>query len=384
MTNSNNQQAVAVKTRVNAGGKETTKTDRVGSGVTTKTRVPGGSAFARGPWRARVSRSLLFALLGTSAAILSATPTVPAGQLGAVQYVTGDFNGDGITDLIVVTASGSYEYLGLSGGGFVPNVWVRTDLTFGKVQYVTGDFNGDGITDLIIVTATGSYEYLGQSNGGFVANVWVRSDLTLGNVQYVTGSFSDDTGPKSDGFDYFITDLIIVTNTGSYEYLGQVGGGFVAGAWFRDDLTMGKVQYVTGDFNGDYITDLIIVTASGSYEYLGQRGGGFVPNVWVRTDLTLGNVQYVTGHFNTDISTDLIIVTANGSSEYFGSSGGFVAGPWVRNDLTLGNVQYVTGNFDGDFVTDLIIVTASGSSEYLNYGPSIGFVAGAWVRNALP
>jgi hypothetical protein len=104
MTNSNNQQAVAVNTPGNAAGKETTKT-----------RVAVGSAFAGGPWRARVSRSLLFAMLG-SAAILSATPTVPAGQLGAVQYVTGDFNGDSIADLIVVTASGSYEYLGQSGG----------------------------------------------------------------------------------------------------------------------------------------------------------------------------------------------------------------------------------------------------------------------------
>ena len=107
MTNSNNQQAVAVKTLVNACGKETTKTDRVGSGVTPKTRVPGGSALARGPWRAWVARSLLFALLGTGTAILSAGPTVPPGQLGSVQYVTGDFNGDGIKDLIYVTASGS-------------------------------------------------------------------------------------------------------------------------------------------------------------------------------------------------------------------------------------------------------------------------------------
>src|ERR1700722_15060819 len=233
MTNSNNQQAVAVKTQVNAGGTETTKTDRVGSGVTTKTRGPGGPAFARGPWRARGSRSLLFALLGASPAILSSSPSVPPGQLG-------------------------------------------------NVQYVTGDFNGDGIADLIAVTASGSYEYLGQSNGGFGANVWVRNDLTLGKVQYATGSFSGDTGPKSDGFDYFITDLIIVTNTGSYEYLGQASGGFVPGAWVRNDLTLGKVQYVTGDFNGDYITDLIIVTNTGSYEYLGERGGEFAANLWVR------------------------------------------------------------------------------------------------------
>ena len=99
--------------------------------------------------------------------------------LAAVNYVSGDFNGDGIADLIIVTASGSYEYLGLSGGGFRANAWVRNDLPLGHVQYVSGDFNGDRISDLIIVTASGSYEYLGLPGGGFRANVWVRHDLHL-------------------------------------------------------------------------------------------------------------------------------------------------------------------------------------------------------------
>ena len=42
-----------------------------------------------------------------------------------------------------------------------------------------------------------------------------------------------------------------------------------------------KVQYVPGGFRGDVIGDLIgdliIVTASGTYEYLGQSIGGFMP-----------------------------------------------------------------------------------------------------------
>jgi hypothetical protein len=150
---------------------------------------------------------------------------------------------------------------------------------------VTGHFNSDMTTDLIIVTANGSSEFFGSS-GGFVAGPWVRNDLTfrspdltpvslisprsggltLGNVQYVTGNFDGD----------FVTDLIIVTATGSYEYLDYGASGFLAGFWVRNDLTLGKVQYVSGGFRSDAITDLIIVTASGTYEYL-NSGGGFVP-----------------------------------------------------------------------------------------------------------
>src|ERR1019366_9505046 len=59
--------------------------------------------------------------------------------LAAVNYVPGDFNGDGISDVIIVNAFGSFEYLGVTGGGFTPNVWVRGDLPLGQVQYFPGD-----------------------------------------------------------------------------------------------------------------------------------------------------------------------------------------------------------------------------------------------------
>ena len=68
----------------------------------------------------------------TSSAIVNASNTTDN------QRYWGDFNGDGLDDLIIVTAGGSYEYLGLAGGGFTKNVWVRTDLTLGNVAYVPG------------------------------------------------------------------------------------------------------------------------------------------------------------------------------------------------------------------------------------------------------
>jgi hypothetical protein len=98
--------------------------------------------------------------------------------------VSGDFDGDKCSDLIISTASGSYEYLGKSGGGFTADVWVRTDLPRGSVSYVPSDFTGDFRTDLIISTASGSYEYLGKSGGGFTADAWVRTDLPSGAASY--------------------------------------------------------------------------------------------------------------------------------------------------------------------------------------------------------
>jgi hypothetical protein len=39
------------------------------------------------------------------------------------------------TDLIITTAGGSYEYLGLAGGGFTPNAWQSTALPLAQVAF---------------------------------------------------------------------------------------------------------------------------------------------------------------------------------------------------------------------------------------------------------
>ena len=88
------------------------------------------------------------------------------------------------------------------------------------------------------------------------------------------------------------SDLLIVDESGSYEYLATGDGQFQGNVWVRTDLTIANTRYVTGDFNGDGMTDLLIVDASGSYEYLATGNGQFQANVWVRTDLTTANAQY--------------------------------------------------------------------------------------------
>jgi hypothetical protein len=291
----------------------------------------------------------------------------------STQRIKGDFNGDGIEDIIIVNASGSYEYTGLASGGFTPNVWVRNDLTVGNTTYIPGDFNGDGITDIIIMNASGSYEYTGLASGGFTPNVWVRNDLTIGNTSYIPGDFNGDR----------VTDVIIVNSSGSYEYTGLASGGFTPNVWVRNDLIIGDTSYTPGDFNGDGIEDIMIMNNSGSYEYTGLASGGFTPNVWVRNDLTLGNTSYTTGDFNGDGATDLIIMNSSGSYEYTGlAGGGFTWNVWVRNDLTLGSTSYTTGDFNGDGITDLIIVNSSGSYEYTGLAGG-GFTWNVWVRNDL-
>ncbi|HEU4409564.1 MAG TPA: FG-GAP-like repeat-containing protein [Polyangiaceae bacterium] len=158
------------------------------------TRPEAGTCFEDNSWRALTSYDSASVMHypqcnGDNSGDLQLTNRDRAGAAllyGAAptRRVRADFNGDGRTDLLVVTASGSYEYLALGNGQFQPNVYVRNDLPLGAVEYTPGDFNGDGRTDLMITTAHGSYEYLALGNGQFQPNVYVREDLPLGTVQY--------------------------------------------------------------------------------------------------------------------------------------------------------------------------------------------------------
>jgi len=275
--------------------------------------------------------------------------------LGSVAYVPGDFNGDGKTDLVVTTVTGSYWYFS-NGDGTFSNPYSRADLALGRVAYVPGDFNGDKKTDLVITTATGSYWYFSNGNGTFTTP-YARGDLPLNSVAYVPGDFNGDGK----------TDLIVSTGTGAYWYFSN-GDGTFANRYTRADLnTSTGATYTPGDFNGDGKTDIVITVNSGSYWYF-SNGDGTWNTPYTRTDLPLGSVGYVSGDFNGDKKTDLIITTGSGSYWYFSNGDGTWRFPYTRTDLPLGNVAYAPGNFNGDAYTDLVITTFSGSYWYFSNG----------------
>jgi len=284
-------------------------------------------------------------------ASVSQSSTKPCGGPG---YTVGDFNGDGKSDMIVTTDTGSSWYFS-NGNGTWTVPYTRSDLV--NVMFTPGDFNGDGKTDLIITTTSGSYWYFSNGDGTWTVP-YIRSDLPYHYAEFTPGDFNGDGK----------TDLIITTTSASYWYFSNGNGSWTV-PYIRPDLALQTdlfgpysiVMFTPGDFNGDGKTDVIITTASGSSWFF-SKGDGTWSIPYVRADLYYHdsrpnghNVEFTPGDFNGDGKSDLVITTPGGSYWYFSNGNGTWTYPYTRADLVLGSVDYDAGDFNGDGKSDLLV-----------------------------
>jgi hypothetical protein len=153
-------------------------------------------------------------------------------------YTPGYFTADPKMDVMITTAFGSFLYVGSgsgTGSDLVHNGWMRSDLTLAETAFTTGDFNMDGLTDLVISTSLGSFLYHANTLGGFTVDSWQKPALTKSAVTFHSGDFTGDQ--KSD--------LIIQTDSGSVLVTGRrAAGGFnEPPIWSRPDLTRSAATF---------------------------------------------------------------------------------------------------------------------------------------------
>jgi hypothetical protein len=105
---------------------------------------------------------------------------------------TGDFNGDGITDLLWRNSAGlTVDWLGQSNGSFVSN-YANSVTQVPTAWHVaaTGDYNGDGRDDILWRNDNGQItDWLGTSTGGFTDNYINAAELVPTNWHVQTDLF---------------------------------------------------------------------------------------------------------------------------------------------------------------------------------------------------
>lgn len=319
---------------------------------------------------------------------------------------TGDFNGDGLTDLYLVwtssegQASGTaskpdYVWLANGSGGFtVVAQPSSTSLLHWFAVASTGDFNGDGLTDIYTYLAENEflrvkgiatdYVLLSNGNGTFTKQVVGLTGSAM--AAYKVSGVGDFNG---DG----LTDLYFVymNNTGQaggsaakpdHVWLANGTGGFT-------DIVMPAATSVpqwfsisaSGDFNGDGLTDFYAMFID-----IRSRKGGtasdrimlskWAPNgssgtlsfdivtVPFAQSVVNGNGIGANGDYNGDGLTDLLVFGMDNKARALGNNtdkiwlakgdGTFdvVTGFPTADQMIQETRVTATGDFDGDGFTD--------------------------------
>ncbi|QOY91296.1 FG-GAP-like repeat-containing protein [Paludibaculum fermentans] len=365
-------------------------------------------------------------LFGNGDGTFSGMPTFALPRSATIM-VNADFNGDGISDLVMAngTAGGASIVLGSATGVPAAPTAIPLPPTNGRKPTVTSilvaDFNTDGKQDLALVLDGGTSVSIlnGKGDGTFDAPI---SRPTPAPVTVVAvGDFNGDgqldlAGTVQSGANPPISTLMIFLAAGGFylpagsltigtnvtqlevgdfnkdgklDFLaldkgvfGSVNGSIslIAGngnGSFQNPVSLAATGQTTrmqlGDLNGDGITDVIAGGQTPSYsfrlfELLGKQGGGFEPVVQIPT--AFGPQDIGIGDLNGDGIPDLAIPHCCGDTSlgfYQGVGDGTFGAETFLPVISSPNILKLI-DYDGDGRLDVVIGTqSSGSSGALAF-----------------
>jgi FG-GAP-like repeat/FG-GAP repeat len=210
-------------------------------------------------------------------------------SLNANAAVVGDFNHDGHLDLAVSNyTTGVYTFWGQAGGTFAAPKLI---FPFGASYLQAADLNHDGYLDLIAASSSSVDVYTNQRNGAFSSP---RVFAATGNGYY----------PSPFGLADFNRDGYL-----DIAFQNQVAYG-ASGAAFQDPIITQSAYaggVVTADFNGDGIDDVAVTNLStGSVTvFTGSGKGYFNVGKTYSTPIVYGNIA--AGDVNGDGVKDIVV-----------------------------------------------------------------------------
>ena len=327
--------------------------------------------------------TLLFSL-SASAAVTFAASEIASGASSSNSIVSGDFNNDGIIDLVTCNGPTISFYKGLGSGKYAAPI--NTTVPNGGVvsTCAAADFNRDGKLDIaaiILGPPDGMSVFLGDGAGSFTQKTTVPDAVGLA-LYIATGDFNGD----------HIPDVAFVScyqpNNDCYLQveLGIGDGTFQQSAEISFFNGIGPI--VVGDFNEDGHQDIAGVGTNGLVTQvlvlLGEGNGQFQNPITYSSTSQYGMVNLAEGDFySTRVSALAVVSLVNNSGNVTAyvqtvrySKGVLVASSpqVVLGGLTCCPVQVgiAGGDVDGDFKDDIVV-----AGYYGNTGTSFtGYMLG--------
>jgi RHS repeat-associated protein len=217
----------------------------------------------------------------------------------------GDFNGDGKTDIACYDKNNAWKIYLSTGGGWNSSTWDSGLSPYGQSakKCTSGDFNGDGKTDVACHIGDDTWKISYSTGNGWSTSPDYAGGPNPGEYSFIhqctTGDFDGDGK----------TDIACNKGSGTWGIFLSKQPGWGSPDWTGFTITESvSSRCIAGDFNGDGKTDIAYYAGSGNWTIAFSKGNGWdVQPAWGNFNVSTPiGTKVRTGDFNGDGKTDLL------------------------------------------------------------------------------
>jgi FG-GAP-like repeat/IPT/TIG domain len=279
----------------------------------------------------------------------------------------------------VAPATGQWWVSTSTGASFTAAPWATWSTGVSWVDGQTGDFNGDGKTDIIARIQQSGQWWVGLSNGssGFTTQLWGTWNPAINWSDVRVGDFNGDGKADLAGFD---------PATGNWWVSLSTGSSFTSPAlWTTWASAVPWVNVFVGDLNGDGKAD-VIGQEYGQWWANVSSGTSFQPTLWgAWAPPNPGALDWVDVHLadlNGDGRADVIgryLETGQWWVSLSGKTGFVSTSLWTTWSTAVTWVNVQLGDFNGDGKADLVGQVKESGQWWVGLSTGTSFTNALWA-----